>query len=263
MTAVEVHVEVQGPRDRPVVILSPSLGSTRRMWDPQISALTEHFHVVRYDPRGHGLSPVPPGRYDIEDLGADLLALMDRLSIERAHLVGLSLGGMTAMWIGARAPERVASLALLCTSARMWPRETWIERARVVREQGTQAVAAQVVARWFTPAWADRHPDVVSTMQQMVSATPAEGYASCCGAIERMDLIDDLRLIAAPTLVIAGAEDPSAPVDPHAKTIAHGISTATLEVIPSAAHLANVEQPEIVNALLLQHLLAHHREDQR
>lgn len=252
--SVEVHAVQDGAEDAPVLILSPSLGSTVAMWEPQLAALTGRFRVIRYDPRGHGGSPVPAGPYAIAELGADLLALLDRLGAPRAHLAGLSLGGMTAMWVAAHHPERVATLTLLCTSAQLGPAQAWAERAALVRGQGSAAVAAAVVERWFTPAWAARHPVEVRRYQAMIGATSAEGYASCCSAIEAMNLIPALPQITAPTLVIAGEQDPSTPPE-HARRIVAGIPGARLEVLAEAAHLANVEQPQAVNQLLLAHLV--------
>lgn len=255
MTAVAVHTVVQGREDAPVVLLLGSLGSTLEMWDPQVPALAEHFRVVRYDTRGHGRSPVPPGPYALDDLVDDALGVLDRLAVERACVVGLSLGGMTAMRLAARAPHRVARLALLCTSALLGPASAWTERATLVRAEGTGAVAETVVARWLTDGRRAAEPAFVARLQEMVAGTPAEGYASCCEAIARMDLRGDLARITAPTLALAGAKDPSTPPQ-HLRDIAAAVPGARLLVLPSAAHLANLEQAEAVNAALLLHLTA-------
>ena len=253
MTAVEVHAEVSGPEGAPVVLLAGSLGSALDMWDPQVPALAERFRVVRYDTRGHGRSPVPPGPYTLEDLVDDAVALLDRLGVRRAHVVGLSLGGMTALRLAAREPDRLDRLAVLCTSALIGPASAWAERAALVREQGTAAVADAVVARWFTPALAAADPDLVRRMRDTVAATPSEGYAGCCGAIEGMDLRADLPRIAAPTLAIAGADDPATPPE-HLAAIADSVPGGRLLVLPQAAHLASVEQAPAVTAALLAHL---------
>jgi 3-oxoadipate enol-lactonase len=135
---------VDGPADAPVLVLGNSLGTSVAMWRPQLAALTERYRVVRYDHRGHGRSPVPPGRYQLDELGGDLLALLDRLDLNRVHLGGLSLGGMVAMWVAAHAAERVDRLALLCTSARLGPPELWQQRARTVTEQGIGGTGGHV-----------------------------------------------------------------------------------------------------------------------
>jgi 3-oxoadipate enol-lactonase len=253
MSAVDLHHVVEGPADAPVVVLGGSLGSTLEMWDPQVQALTGRLRVVRYDARGHGRSPVPLGPYVLDDLVDDLLALLDRLEVPRAHLVGLSLGGMTAMRLAAREPSRVDRLALLCTSARFPTSSPWAERAATVRAEGTAAIAAAVVDRWFTPQRRGADPALVDRMRAMVAATPAEGYASCCAAIQHMDLTADLPRIGAPTLALAGADDPATPPE-HLATIADAVPGARLLVLPQAAHLANVERAAEVNAALLAHL---------
>lgn len=257
MSALVVHhEEVRGPSlgaDAPVVVLSNSLGSDLSMWDDQVAALTEHFRVIRYDTRGHGHSPVPAGPYAIDDLVDDVLGLLDRLGLERVHFVGLSLGGMTGMRLAARAPERVDRLALLCTGAVMPPAANWSTRAATVRAQGTGAVAQAVVSRWFTDEFRAHAPERIASFEAMVAGTPAEGYAGCCEVIEVMDLRPDLPTIGASTLVLAGVDDPAAPPSMMAE-IAEAIPTAELLVVPQAAHLANVEQPEAVNAALLRHL---------
>ncbi|WIV57404.1 3-oxoadipate enol-lactonase [Amycolatopsis nalaikhensis] len=255
MGAVRLHRVEEGPEDGPVVVFGGSLGSDLRMWEPQVAPLVEHgFRVVRYDARGHGGSPVPPGPYELDDLGGDVLALLDDLGVDRVHFAGLSLGGMTGMWLGVHAPDRIASLVLCCTSAKLGPPSMWADRARTVRAEGTAAIAEAGVSRWLTPGYLERHPDRAEFLRAMIAAVPAEGYAACCGVIERMDLLDVLPKISAPTLVIAGAEDPATPPAGHSDLIAEGIPGARLEVVADAAHLGNYEQPEEFTRLILDHL---------
>jgi 3-oxoadipate enol-lactonase len=253
MSAVGVSFLEEGPRDAPVVLLSNSLGTTIAMWDAQAAALASAFRVIRYDLRGHGSSPLPAGPYRMDDLGADLLALLDRLELERAHLCGISLGGMVSMWVAANAPERVDRLILCCTSARFDNPQAWADRAAAVRAGGTEAVAGTVLGRWFTPAFAAAEPATVARMRAMLVATPAAGYAACCEVVGRTDLHPMLGAIAAPTLVIAGAEDPAAPPD-HAKLISEVVARSHVAVLEHAAHLANVERPDAVTELILTHL---------
>jgi len=253
MAAVEVHHVVTGPADAPVVVLSSSLGATHRMWDANLAALEEHFRVVRYDTRGHGGSPVPPGPYDIDDLADDVVALLDHLGVERAHVVGLSLGGMTAMRLAARNPERVDRLVLLCTGAHLTPSSAWTDRAATVRADGTAAVAEAVVGRWFTPDFLDANPATRKGCEEMVATTPAEGYAGCCEVIAAMDLRPDLPRISAPTLAIAGADDPATP-PPHLAAIAENVQHGRLLVVPDSAHLANAQQPGEITPAIIDHL---------
>jgi 3-oxoadipate enol-lactonase len=267
MTVAVHHVLDGPPGDAPedttedtaediVVVLSGSLGSDLRMWEPQVAPLVAAgFLVVRYDHRGHGGSPVPPGPYALSELGEDAIALLDRLGRDRVHWVGLSLGGMVGMWLGRHAPHRLASLTLCCTSARLGPPEMWARRAGVVRAEGTRAVADAAVSRWITDGYAEANPERVDWLRAMVAATPAEGYASCCAAIERMDLVADLPAITAPTLVISGSQDPATPVE-HGRRIMEGVPGARLEILDPAAHLASVEQPEKTSQLIIDHVRA-------
>ena len=254
---VELHRLLEGPEDAPVLVMANSLGTTLRMWDDQAPALQAHFRLLRYDHRGHGGSPVPPGPYRIEDLGRDALALLDRLAIERASFCGLSIGGMVGMWLASEAPERIERLALCCTSALLGPKEMWNERIAVATEQGMDALVEGVVARWFTPDFFSSTPETVERAARMLRETNAEGYAGCCAAIRDMDLRSRLGEIRAPTLVIAGADDPATPPD-HAELIRDSIPGARLVIIPRAAHLANVEQPETVTRAILDHLVPVH-----
>jgi 3-oxoadipate enol-lactonase len=256
MTTVELHHTIEGPDDAPILLLGNSLGSTTAMWDPQIADLTRTWRVVRFDHRGHGQSPVPDGPYTLDELGTDVVALMARLGIARASYCGLSLGGMVGMWLGAHAPERVDRLVLCCTSAYMPPREDWSERIGLVLGAGsTEPIADVVLGRWLTAGFTAAHPDEVARLRAMLVASPAVGYAGASAAIRDMDLRADLPSISAPTLVIAGADDPSTPPDRGA-AIADAIPGARFEVVGPAGHFANVEQAETVTALIREHLEA-------
>jgi 3-oxoadipate enol-lactonase len=247
-----VNARLSGPGQAPVLVLSNSMGTTTAMWDHQLGALSRHYRVLRYDHRGHGGADPPPGPYRMEQLGGDLLGLLDELDLERVSFCGLSLGGMVGMWLAANAPERVERLALCCTSAKVDP-GPYLERAAKVRAGGTGSVAGEVVERWFTPGFRERAPETVARAVAMLLATPAEGYAGCCEAIAAMDLRPGLGSITAPTLVLAGGDDPATP-PPHAEAIVAAIPAARLEVVAGAAHLANIEQPQRVTSLLLDHL---------
>ncbi|MDQ3150387.1 MAG: 3-oxoadipate enol-lactonase [Actinomycetota bacterium] len=254
MTAL--HHDLSGPADAPVLVLAGSLGSTLAMWDPQVEALRDRFRVLRLDHRGHGGSPVPDGPYAIADLAGDTLELLDALGVERASFCGLSLGGMVGIWLGAHAPQRLSALVLCCTTARMPDVAPWGDRIRAVRAEGTASIADAVVEGWFTPGWAAAHPDVVAQSVAMIADTSDEGYAACCEAIAEWDGRDLLGRIEAPTLMLAAADDPATPVQPHAETIAAGIAGARLEVLDSAAHLATVERADAATALIADHVAA-------
>lgn len=238
-----------GDPSAPALMLAGSLGTTLAVWESQLP-LAQRFCLLRYDHPGHGSSAPAQGPLSIDDLGGAAITLLDALEIEQVSFCGLSLGGMVGMWLGIHAPERIDRLVLCCTSAHLGPPESWEERAELVRRSGMAAVADTVAGRWFTPRFPTRERD---RYRSMLLATDPESYARCCEAIRDMDLRDDLPRITTPTVVIAGAEDPSTPVE-QAETIVRGIAGSRLLVIPDTAHLANVEQPEAVNDAVLEHL---------
>jgi len=251
----DLNYLLEGPEDAPALVLSNSLGTSLEMWDDQVSVLGGRFRLLRYDTRGHGGSPAPPGPYAIEDLGGDVVRLLDRLGLERASFCGLSVGGMTGMWLAAEAPERVERLVLLCTSALLGPKGVWDERIATATERGMAALVDGVIERWFTRAFRSENPGVVEKMAATLRETDPEGYAGCCVAIRDMDLRDQLPSIEAPTLVVSGAEDPATPPK-HGRLIRDAIPDARFEVVPDAAHIANVERPEEITSLILNHLEA-------
>jgi 3-oxoadipate enol-lactonase len=251
--AAELGYELGGRSEGPAIVFTGSLGTDLTMWKTQSDRLGERFRTLRYDIRGHGASSVPDGPYSIADLGSDLVALLDGLGIERASLCGLSIGGMTSMWVAAHHPERVERLVLCCTSALLGPPEGWHLRAATVRAEGVEAVADAVLERWFTPGFAQAHPDVIADMRARLVATPAEGYAGCCEAIAAMDLTGDLPSISAPTLVLAGADDPATP-PVHGRRIAELIPGARFEIVSPGAHLTTVERPDLTTAMILRFL---------
>jgi 3-oxoadipate enol-lactonase len=236
------------------LVLGSSLGTTSAVFDRNAPALERHMRLVRYDHRGHGSQPAPPGPWEIADLGRDVLALMDRLGLERASVGGVSLGGMVAMWLAANAPDRVERLVLACTTACFGDPAPWRERARLVRAAGTTAgIADTVVDRWLTPEFAAAQPELRAQLRALLVASPAEGYANACEAIGRMDLRAEIERIAAPTLVVGAARDLATPTG-HQEEIARRIAGARLEILDDAAHLANVERPEAFDRLVIDHL---------
>jgi 3-oxoadipate enol-lactonase len=249
---VPLHHRLDGPEDAPFLLLVPSLGTTLDLWQPQLGVLADGHRVLRVDHRGHGESPLPPAGATVELFARDVLALLDQLGVERAALCGLSLGGAVCLQLAATAPERVDRVVVGCTSARFGEPGPWAERARVVRADGVGAVADRVVARWFTPGFAERQRGLVARYAAMLRSTPPEGYARCCEAVGRWDGRDRLMAIQAPTTVIAGRHDLAAP-PAWGEAIAAGIRGARFELL-DAAHLANVEQPEAFAALVLETL---------
>ena len=213
------------------------------MWDPQAPALAG-FDVVRVDHPGHGGAP----RAELSDV-ADLARLvLEAVDAERFSFVGVSLGGAVGVRLALDAPERVERLALVSSSARFGPAESWHERAAVVRADGLEAIVDAVLGRWFTPAFRD-----VRRYREMFLATDAEAYARCCDALARWDVRDELAGVSAPTLVVSGADDPSTPPE-HGELLGSRIPGARHAVLAGARHLVSVERAAEVNALLLEHL---------
>jgi 3-oxoadipate enol-lactonase / 4-carboxymuconolactone decarboxylase len=247
---VDLHHRLEGPAGAPVVAFGTSLGTALAMWDDQAAALSGRFRVLRFDHRGHGGSPVPAGPYTVEEMAEDVVALLDRLGIERLAYCGLSLGGMVGMRLALAHPERIERLVVCCTSAHLGPPEMWTERAATAREQGVGPLVAASLERWFTP---DAPPAMVAKLEAMLRATDAEGYAGGCEALAGNDLRGRLGAIRAPTLAVAGAEDPAAPPF-HLEAIRDQIPGARLHVIERARHIANVERADEFNRILLRFL---------
>lgn len=249
----KLHYELDGPENAPVLVLSNSLGTTLAMWLPQLPALTEHFRVLRYDTRGHGQSDVTPGPYTIAQLGRDVLSLLDGLKIPKAHFCGLSMGGMTGMWLGVHAPSRIDHLALCNTSAAIGVPEVWNTRIAKVKQDGMDSIVDGVLERWFTSDFLAHAPAQVERVRQMLRTTPADGYIANCAAVRDMDQRADLGKITAPTLVIGGKHDKATPPE-HGELIARAISGAKYVEL-NAAHLSNWETAQGFTQQLLVFLL--------
>jgi 3-oxoadipate enol-lactonase len=251
--SVDVAYSLEGPEDASVVVFSNSLGTRGLMWDAQAAALSRRLRVLRYDTRGHGDSPVPKGPYSMAELGGDVLGLLDRLGLERVSFCGLSIGGMTGMWLGVNAPERIDRLVICCTAMHLPPREMWIDRAAQVRAEGMGAVIEATIERWLTPEFPERNPEVVERIRKTFLSTPPEGYAGCCEALAEVDMRGELGAVRAPTLVIGGADDPVGTPE-RVAAIGEEIPGSRVVVLPNARHLAAVERADAVTAELEQHL---------
>ncbi|QRM33160.1 3-oxoadipate enol-lactonase [Microvirga sp. VF16] len=258
VNGVELSYELSGPSGSPVVVFSNSLGTTMAMWDWVVPALRGRYRILRYDTRGHGRSQVLDEPITVDDLADDLLGLLDALRISRAHVVGLSLGGMTGQVLASRDPDRVISLTLMATSAYMPSQQSWNERASLVRAQGMGAIVEATMGRWFTAGYPAQAPACVLPIRDAFLSIDPVGYAVCCNAIGCMDLRPVIHQIAAPTLVIAGADDPATPVA-MAEEIRTLVPDAEMIVLPRAAHLLAVEQAERTGASLAS-FLDQHRE---
>jgi len=251
--AIEVHYRVDGRPGAPVLVLSHAMGMSMAMWDPQMPRLLPDFRVVRYDHRGHGRSPVPPGPYQLRDLGRDVLNLLDRLELEQVSICGVSLGGMVGLWLAAHEPGRVDRLVACSAAPRMLRPEDYAARAQRVRSDGMASIADTVLARWFTPPFAASQPDTIASIRALLVSTPAEGYAATCEALATMDQRPDLHRIVAPTLLVAAEQDQSTPPE-QSREMTERIAGARFVMVPSASHLASIEQADAVTDQILEHL---------
>ena len=252
--------DLTGPEDAPLLVLLGSLGTSREVWDGQIPVFRNWFRVLRVELPGHDGARAPKGPYTVEGLGRRVVSVLDTLGASRALFAGLSLGGLIAMWLAAEHPERVERLAVCCSAPRFGPSAMWVERAEQVRATGTAPLVQAALGRWFTPAFLTERPDVASRYGAVLSGVDPEGYASCCDALATADVTADLGRVQAPTLVLAGAEDPVVPPESATATM-KAVRGSSLCVLAGAAHLANVEQPDTFNRVVLDHLAgpAHER----
>ncbi|ATL82719.1 3-oxoadipate enol-lactonase [Streptomyces malaysiensis subsp. malaysiensis] len=255
MTNNQPHHDLSGPPTAPPLILGPSIGTSLAVWEPQLPALTRTHRVLRWDLPGHGGSPVAllpsDGSATIGDLAALVLRLADEQGWERFAYAGVSIGGAVGLHLAAHRPERLTSLAVVCSSARFGDPAAWRERAALVRAEGTEAMVASRPGTWFSHGFA--HTPVGAALIEDLRATDRAGYAACCDALAAYDITADLERIAVPTLVVAGRDDPATP-PAHARRIADAVPGASLLEVAGAAHLAGVERPEPVTAALLAHL---------
>jgi len=235
-----LNVEIEGPADAPVLMLSNSLGTDLRMWDNQVKPFTTRFRLIRYDRRGHGKSAVPPGPYAMERLGRDVLGILDHLGIDRIDWCGLSMGGMVGQWLGAHAPGRIRRLVLANTSCHYPVKDLWNERIAIVTQSGLAPLADGMMARWFSQGFIEAEPGTIARMKDMMLATPAAGFIANCEAVRDMDHRDILAGIKAPTLIIAGRHDVATPIA-AAEYIRARIPGAALTVL-DAGHISNIEQ---------------------
>jgi len=238
---MDLEYRLDGPAEAPVLVLSNSLGTTWQMWQPQMADFIQHFRVLRYNTRGHGGSALTAGGITLDSLGQDVIALLDRLDIERAFFCGISLGGMTGMWLNRHAPARFERIVVANTAAKIGEAQGWLQRAATVRQQGMAPVASTAADRWFTPAYRTQNPGTVQGLIDDLASTPTEGYAACCEALAAADLRHDVAAMLRPMLAIAGADDPVTSVQ-DAEWLAAEAKQTSCVVLP-ASHLSNVACP--------------------
>jgi len=247
---IEIHYEIAG--EGPWVTLSHSLACNLHMWDDQMAALTQRYKVLRFDTRGHGQSGAPPGPYTLEQMADDVKGLLDALGIQRTHWVGLSMGGMIGETFALKYPGMFLSMVLADTTSRRPPDadKMWGDRVRLAQEKGMKALVESTLARWFTEPYRNAHKDVMARIGSAIRATPVAGFAGCCQAIAKIDVLDRLKEIRCSALVMVGDQDHGTPPE-MARLIHENLSGSELLIIPSAAHISNIEQAAVFNQALL------------
>ncbi|KYP87371.1 3-oxoadipate enol-lactonase [bacteria symbiont BFo2 of Frankliniella occidentalis] len=236
---MELDYRLDGPDNAPVLVLSNSLGTLWNSWDGQFSEWRKYYRVLRYQTRGHGDSPSGETPFTLAQLGQDVVALLDHLNIARAHFCGISLGGLTGLWLNRYAASRIDRLVVANTAARIGQRDAWLARAAQVREQGLGALAASAPQRWFTQEYIEQRPGIVENFIDQLEQLSPQGYAACCEALASADLRNELEEMSRPLLVIAGEQDPVTTVE-DAQRIVSQCAQSQLVTLP-ASHLSNVE----------------------
>jgi 3-oxoadipate enol-lactonase len=240
-----IHYLLEGQSGSPVLMFSNSLGANYSMWDAQAREFHKKFRLLRYDTRGHGQSSATAGPYSIEQLAKDVVALLDHLDLDRVYFCGLSMGGMIGMWLAVNAPERLNQLVLCNTGAKIGTLDAWNARIEAVRKNGMKSIAPAVVERWFTPAFRQKSPEIISNTLKMIEEANPDGYSACCAAIRDCDYREQVTAIRTPTLVISGAHDPATP-PADGRFLSQQIPGARYAEL-NAAHLSNIEAQDHFN----------------
>ncbi len=245
---MSLYYQLEGPVGAPVVVLSNSLGTTFEMWQPQMAALLENFRVLRYDTHGHGRT-TKHDKTTLPQLAEDVISVMDDAGVKQAHFCGISMGGLTGLWLACFAPERFLSVTVANSAAKIGEQSGWLERARTVRSDGMSAIAKSAPSRWFTDDFVKHHPAQVDARCETLAQTNAEGYASCCEVLAAADLRGEIGNITLPMQFIAGAQDPVCSVadSEFMHQQVKGSHLITLE----ASHLSSIEDAHGFNVALL------------
>lgn len=250
----QINYQTFGDTAKPALIFSNSLGTNFKMWQAQIDFFQQDFFVICYDTRGHGASSAPQGPYSIDQLGQDVVNLLDHLNVEKAAFCGISMGGLTGQWLAIHRPERFNQVVVCNTAAKIGQEQAWNDRAALVREQGLQPIASTAASRWFTEPFIQSNATVVNNLQNDLAAGSAEGYASCCEALAKADVREQLKDITVPVLVVAGQQDPITTVA-DAQFMVERIANSQLFEI-NASHISNVELPNEFNQAVKQFIQA-------
>ena len=250
----QINYQTFGDATKPALIFSNSLGTNFKMWQTQIDFFQQDFFVICYDTRGHGASSAPQGPYSIDQLGQDVVNLLDHLNVEKATFCGISMWGLTGQWLAIHRPERFNQVVVCNTAAKIGQEQAWNDRAALVREQGLQPIASTAASRWFTEPFIQSNATVVNNLQNDLAAGSAEGYASCCEALAKADVREQLKDITVPVLVVAGQQDPVTTVVDGQFMVERIANSQLFEI--NASHISNVELPNEFNQAVKQFIQA-------
>lgn len=250
----QINYQTFGDASKPALVFSNSLGTKYSMWQPQIEHFQQDYYVICYDTRGHGGSEAPQGPYSLEQLGQDVVNLLDHLNIAKAAFCGISMGGLTGQWLSIHKPERFSQVIVCNTAAKIGQEQAWQDRAVLVREQGLAPIAATAASRWFTDPFIQSNPAVVAELSNDLGAGSPEGYANCCEALAKADVREQLSSIQIPVLIISGQQDPVTTVA-DGQFMQQRIANSRLFEI-NASHISNIEHPEAFNQAVQTFLAA-------
>lgn len=237
---VSLYYQTFGDVDKPALIFSNSLGTNHTMWQAQIDALKDDYFIISYDTRGHGSSTTPEGNWTMADLGQDVVDLLDELNLKKANFCGISMGGLTGIWLAIYRPEYFDKIIVCNTASKIGQETAWQERANTVRHQGLQMIADSAPSRWFTDTFILNNSHIVKKLSDDLAKGDPNGYAKCCEVLAATDLRDELNKASVPMLVIAGSQDPVTTVA-DGEFITAGVPDSQLAII-EASHISNVEQ---------------------
>ena len=250
----QINYQTFGDATKPALVFSNSLGTKFSMWQPQIDFFQKDYFVVCYDTRGHGGSTAPQGPYQLDQLGQDVIHLLDHLNIQKAAFCGISMGGLTGQWLAINHPERFNHVIVANTAAKIGQEQAWLERAALVRAQGLAPIASTAASRWFTEPFIQSNAAIVAELSNDLGAGSPEGYASCCEALAKADLREQIKSVSVPVLIVAGQQDPVTTVA-DAQAMQHSIVNSQLCEI-NASHISSVEQAEAFNQAVQAFLAA-------
>jgi 3-oxoadipate enol-lactonase len=248
------NYQIDGREGAPWLILSNSLATNLSMWDGQAGALGGSFRILRYDQRGHGRTEAPTGRYTFELLMADAIALMDALSIQRAHFGGLSMGGATALGLAQRHPDRFDRIIICDSPCASTPvtAQQWEERIVMATENGMTAMVEPTITRWFPPETVAASPPHLDQIRQMIRSTPLNGFVGCAAALANHDFRSNVGSVRHPVLFIVGEKDGTTPA--AMRQMHETLAGSKFVELPGAGHISNLDQPERFNRAVREFL---------